>query len=173
MRWDEAPIPHRRGERTVLGGRIAFGAAVHCVGQAIRLNDPWLARGVAYRWDGLRWTETATPEIARYWGLYAVDGATPDDLWAVGADAEQPVILHGDGRAWTRVPIPATGCWGQLTDVVALGTYDVWATGGLASQPGSHALRRGAPALAMHWNGRRWSLTRPPSDTIPTRALHQ
>jgi hypothetical protein len=59
-----------------------------------------------------------------------------------------------------------------LTDVVALTPYDVWATGGVGKQPGSHALHRGAPALAMHWNGRRWSLVRPPLDTIPTTALH-
>jgi hypothetical protein len=51
-----------------------------------------------------------------------------------------------------------------LTDVVALTPFDVWATGGLGKQLGSHALRRGAPALAMHWNGRRWTLVRPPTD---------
>lgn len=167
-RWHEVPMPGRRGERTVLAEFTAFGAdAVYCVGQATRLNDPWQARGVVQRWDGAHWHELALPDVARYWGLFGADGTGPDDVWAVGADAEQPIILHWDGRAWTRTPIPATGPgWGQLTEVVALAAHDVWATGGLATRPGSSAPRRRTRALAMHWDGRHWSLARPPSEAV-------
>lgn len=174
-RWHEVPMPHRRGERTVLAEFTAFGAdAVFCVGQATRLNDPWQARGVVYRWDGTRWTELSVPDLGKYWGLFGVDGTSVDDVWAVGMDAEAPVILHWDGRAWARMTIPSTGHgWGQLTDVVALARHDVWATGGLNTRPGSQALRRSARALALHWDGRHWSLTRPPSDTVPVDQLIQ
>ncbi|HEX4223157.1 MAG TPA: hypothetical protein VHZ97_12390 [Pseudonocardiaceae bacterium] len=167
-RWHEVPMPTRRGERTLLAEFAAFGPdALYCVGQATRLNDPWQARGVVQRWDGTHWHELALPDVARYWGLFGVDGASPDDVWVVGADAEQPIILHWDGRAWTRTPIPATGPgWGQLTEVVALAAHDVWATGGLATRPGSNAMRRCTQALAMHWDGRHWSLARPPSEAV-------
>ena len=167
-RWHEVPMPNRRGERTVLSEFTAFGPdAVFCVGQATRLNDPWLARGVVRRWDGARWTELAMPDIGRYWGLFGVDGTSPEDIWAVGTDAEQPVILHWDGRGWERLPIPPTGPgWGQLTDVVALAAHDVWATGGLNTRPGTRSSRRSARALAMHWDGRHWTMTRPPADSV-------
>jgi hypothetical protein len=55
--------------------------------------------------------------------------------------------------------------------VVALAPHDAWATGGFNTRPGTSASRRSARALAMHWDGRHWSMARPPAESVQVDQL--
>jgi len=73
-----------------------------------------------------------------------------NDAWAVGAaDQYGATIIHWDGRHWQRwfqpdSPLPA----GDLYAIDMLSATNGWAAG----EPPTY----GAPAVFLHWNGRRW-----------------
>lgn len=83
------------------------------------------------------------------------------DVWAVGGSANHLLALHWDGRAWKAFVGPSVGDDdSQLGSVAAASPTDVWAVGA-ASVDG---LSVSNPAV-YHWNGRRWALRAPPSDS--------
>jgi hypothetical protein len=80
------------------------------------------------------------------------------------------LIEHWDGRRWTIVPSPNVASNGLTNDflfsVSGSRRDDVWAVGSWGDyMPGGFG-GKGDHALAMHWDGRRWSLS-------PTPALRQ
>jgi hypothetical protein len=88
--------------------------------------------GKIFRWDGNSWQ--FFQGAVRY--LWAVDGAAPDDVWAVGQNG---LILHWDGANWTSVASPTTV---QLRALSVRSATDVWAVGG----------------RVFHWDGQTWSV---------------
>lgn len=60
-----------------------------CVGEAIPCSD-------------VSWCPTET-NVESIYALTKVWGASPSDVWAVGAGA---TVIHWDGAAWTRTPVP-------------------------------------------------------------------
>ncbi len=60
--------------------------------------------GAGVRWDGSAWTTWDTGTEEDLWGVW---GASADDLWVVGGDADvgDPLILHWDGAAFTEVAL--------------------------------------------------------------------
>jgi hypothetical protein len=59
--------------------------------------------------------------------LNAIDGAAPDDVWAVGPGSSQ----HWDGKAWTDIALfdPETGVFSPAVNgVVAVGSGEAWAS---------------------------------------------
>jgi hypothetical protein len=79
--------------------------------------------------------------------LWAVNGDSPDDAWAVGGsyeagkDGATSLILHWDGNAWTRVPSPDVG---SVADVDAASEDDAWAVG---------------RDDILHWDGTAWAIS--------------
>jgi hypothetical protein len=149
------PIPRLPHANTVLRDFCPFGpdlvwAAGSVTAHVTPTQLPGQSRGIVCRWDGARWAEVALPEIrSDRWTLGGIDGCAPDDIWVVGSDAEQPILLHGDGRDWDWMPTPAIAPEHGLNHVVVLATDDVWAFG-----------LRGV----MRWDGGTWSLAQPPSE---------
>lgn len=86
--------------------------------------------------------------------LRSVDGAGPNDIWAVGSSEtgpqnRAPLTEHWDGSGWTVVTAPTAGNIDWLYSVSVISPNDVWAVGTQqATGPGPLS------TLAEHWNGR-------------------
>lgn len=72
--------------------------------------------------------------------LLGVWGSGPDDVWAVGGDADGPLVLHDNGSGWARVAVPGGG---RLANIYGFTGGDVYAVG-----------ERG---LLLHHDGQQWS----------------
>jgi hypothetical protein len=111
---------------------------------------------VAYRWNGGRWRSTpiANPAASEGFGSVAAGGA--GDVWAVGAqtdnpqvDPYQPRIRHWDGRAWQVTPFPGDT---ETTDDLQLN--QVAAAGGKAWIAALDGVNGGI----LSWDGTSWTL---------------
>jgi hypothetical protein len=97
------------------------------------------ATGVILRWNGTQWMRYASPG----WGsLFAIDGTSPTDMWAVGYSGNQTFILRWNGAQW--MPEPARP--GSLYGVRAIAPDDVWAVGNVFTR-----------TLTLHWDGSEWT----------------
>lgn len=91
------------------------------------------------------WTaDHATTEGA----LLGVWGNSPDDVWAVGGQSDQPLVLHYDGTSWQRVVVPGRS---MLWNVYGFSASDVYAIG-------EHG-------LVLHFDGQTWSTVAASTDT--------
>jgi hypothetical protein len=138
-------------------------------------NDMW-AVGAWYRpdtstpgtltehWNGTAWKMVKSPNAT--WGyneLYGVDGAAPDDVWAVGFHnisqygSERTMALHWNGTRWSIVKTPNLGDAANLLgDVAVVSSDDAWAVG-YGDDAGGFRGR----AIALHWDGAAWSMANP------------
>lgn len=104
--------------------------------------------------------------------LWAVDGVSPQDVWAVGAfydpvaDAQ---VQHWDGTAWTLVPHGGTDLpVSALRGVTAIAADDVWAVGLFNTVPdGSGPIQ----PLVEHWNGSAWTVVPAPAAGVNAMLL--
>jgi hypothetical protein len=106
---------------------------------AIAPNDVWvvgsvgdpaasLEQAVALHWDGQLW---AVVDIRRAIGggkalLRDLDAVSATDLWVVGYQHNQPLILRFDGQAWGESPTEVSG---QLAAVEGFTTGEAFAVG--------------------------------------------
>ena len=184
-------IEHWDGDRWRVMPAPLPGGIVHAV-VAHTPHDAWVVgtrkRGPGFgtlieHWNGRKWTVVATPSprVARGQRsdaiLEAVSAISPTDVWAAGnliigvpAKASRALIEHWNGRRWTIVPSPNVTSSGVTNDflfsVSGSRRDDVWAVGSWGDyMPGGFG-GKGDHALAMHWDGRRRSLS-------PTPALRQ
>jgi hypothetical protein len=111
---------------------------------------------VAYQWNGGRWVSTpiANPAASEGFGSVADGGA--GDVWAVGAqtdnpqvDPYQPRIRHWDGSAWQVTPFPGDT---ETTDDLQLN--QVAAAGGKAWIAALDGVNGGI----FSWDGTSWTL---------------
>ena len=121
---------------------------------------------LAMRWDGSTWSIVPSPDTASFENhLNAIDGTSPDDLWAVGHSqngdysVKEPLILHWNGSAWSIVRSP-TALDASLEGVVALASDDVWAVGSMFS-----LAQLWHVPFALHWDGHSWTNVSVPSPT--------
>lgn len=71
--------------------------------------------------------------------LLGVWGSGPNDVWAVGGQADRSLVLHGDGTSWTPMEVPSTSL---LFSIYGFSDSDVYAVG-----------ERG---LILHYDGTTW-----------------
>lgn len=106
---------------------------------AIAANDVWavgsvgdpaasLERAVVLHWDGQFWAEV---DVQKAIGggkalLRDIDAVSDTDLWSVGYQHNQPLILRYDGQEWTKSP---TEIPGQLAAVEGFTTGEAWTVG--------------------------------------------
>ena len=107
-------------------------------------------------WDGTAWSEIPSPNVDVGNYLSGVDGAAPDDLWAVGESVSSPsafttLALHWDGTAWMVVPTPVINNQESLYAVKAINPRNVWAVGASSFAP-----------LSEHWDGTQWTIVPTP-----------
>jgi hypothetical protein len=87
-----------------------------------------LERAVVLHWDGQLW---AVVDVQRAIGggkalLRDIDAVSATDLWVVGYQHNQPLILRFDGEAWSK---SATEIPGELTAIEGFTTGEAFAVG--------------------------------------------
>lgn len=132
------------------------------VGDSNEYRPPY-ERTLTEHWNGSSWEVVASPNPShRYNGLDDVDGAGPDDVWAVGGylisgggqisrGVQMALTQHWDGNTWTTVPVSQPPERNTLNSVAAVSADDVWAVG--EHQPKGVAYRL---CLIEHWDGDGW-----------------
>ncbi|HET9496344.1 MAG TPA: S-layer homology domain-containing protein [Chloroflexia bacterium] len=112
--------------------------------RTLPMDRPAVGRPVIMHYDGASWTYTMTPTISGG-HFYDVDGVSPNDLWAVGMDGNNTLIMHWFNGEWSRLPGPP----GVLHDVKAVASDFVWAVGSTSeSAPGT--------TIVLKWDGTTW-----------------
>jgi hypothetical protein len=139
-------------------------------------NDAWAVgyfedydgyiRPLVERWDGARWTQLLVPQPqgATAAVLSGVDGASPDDVWAVGHYYDYDhrrflsYVLHWNGTEWSRISSPdPSHSENILNGVASISAKSVWAVGYY------YADGEGPETLVQHWDGVRWSVVETPN----------
>jgi hypothetical protein len=157
--WDGSAwsvVPGHAGSGTTLYGVKAF-APDDAWAVGVRGDVPTVT--LTEHWDGSAWTVVPSPSPGgNVDNLYAVDGTSGSDVWAVGSSYRSNptvygLILHWGGSAWTRSRgrVGPDGRQTFLLATTAVAPGDAWAVGEIE---GSHL--GFVPALA-HWDGARWS----------------
>jgi hypothetical protein len=155
--WTVVPSPNQEPERldNSLDAVAAFSDDdVWAVGVSYVNQEGGENLPLAMHWDGASWTIVAVSDSLGLEGLLDVDGASPDDVWAVGLGHD---ALHWDGSRWSTVPLadPGTTYW-HVEALSAAAPDDVWAVGNWATGDS------GGP-LVEYWDGSRWSVVESPS----------
>jgi hypothetical protein len=158
-----APTPPNATGASLEGVKTFSATSAWAVGNHTTSTAPF-ARTLIERWNGTSWSVVPSPNPDPTVNLLTdVDGAAPDDVWAVGNVGQDGygstiagVVLHWNGSAWSRVAVP--GAAGDATlrvpvleDVLAISRNDVWIVG----RAFHFGLFRMVP-IFMHWNGTSW-----------------
>jgi hypothetical protein len=116
-----------------------------------------------------RWAQVESPNISVKGDntFAAVDGRTPDDVWAVGQYAPDSnvnitltFVAHYDGRAWSYVPSPNVGKQANAFHSLAVTpTGQVWAVGYYIDDRTFYSR-----ALIEFWDGAQWQVIKHPDD---------
>lgn len=107
------------------------------------------------RWDGVRWRQVASPNIAGAANqLFGITAISASDIWAVGSAGGAPLALHWDGTSWSIVsPGIGSGLSSErLNAVSGTAANDVWAVGEARGIFTNQTF-----ATIWHWNGVRWT----------------
>jgi hypothetical protein len=121
------------------------------------LNQP-----VIEHWNGQSWSPVASPDLTPSGGgtLYALDGTSSDNLWAVGSASNRLLSEHWDGQSWKIIDTPAvppdSSNW--LASVAVSSSGGVWVVGRV--RDGSNAFQ---PFIA-HWDGHQWQVLQDSAD---------
>jgi hypothetical protein len=133
---------------------------------AISANDAW---AVGYRggtknetpietfilhWDGVTWSQVASPNVAGANQLFGVTAISAGDVWAVGSVSGAPLALHWNGTAWSVVSVGVgSGLSAEyFAAVTGSSANDVWAVG-----KGQGIFTNQVFATIRHWDGSRWT----------------
>src|SRR5262249_42241325 len=82
---------------------------------------------MAVHWNGKAWKLFHTPSPGTGSNIVkAVAAIKHGNVWAVGDENGNSLILHWNGRKWARVPSPAPGAFSGLVGVAAASATDVW-----------------------------------------------
>ena len=124
-------------------------------------------RTLVEAWNGTSWSIVPSPNPDSNQNLLSdVDGASADDVWAIGnmgfdgyGGTTAGLVLHWNGSAWSQVNVPGAVSDGTfnvptLQDVIALSANDVWIVGRAFSWIDCKMV-----PIALHWNGQTWQRT--------------
>jgi len=160
-KWSVADVPQPGPVRDMMFGASALSPSdVWVVGDQEGRDQVF--ETLAEHWDGRTWSVTRTPDPGRSGDhLYAVDAASPDNIWAVGQKLgsrvpDQGLVEHWNGRRWHIVPLPASRSANVLLDGVTVAGGQVWAVGE-ADMPD------GGRPLIEHYSGGKWTIASLPA----------
>ena len=147
------PSPNLSGGRNDLHSVVAFAANdAWAVGEAVTRTEP-VSHYVplVLHYDGERWSAVSVPDVKKPYGaiFYAVAGAAPDDVWAVGLQDSGDWVgftEHWDGSTWKVVASPRA----SYNALATISPKNAWAAGTSV---------RPTPNLpTARWNGRSWRI---------------
>lgn len=152
----DAPLSSLSGVSAVAAGDA------WAVGAYIRPNN--LVRTLIERWDGVSWTQVASPNAGQPAGgqLGDVVALATDDVWVVGSYGQgapsRTLIEHWDGVSWSVVPSPNKGPFpNSLSAIDAVATDDIWAIGTWFTKAFVDR------TLILHWDGVSWQRVESPN----------
>lgn len=160
LQWSEVPAPNPNWNENALYAVSGIDANdIWAVGaQPPHYNAP-----ITLHWDGVSWNVVSNPQtpIGEYApnSLFAVDGTSSGDVWAVGSyrnnSWSRTLIERWDGSEWSIVPSADGNLAGdnELTGVAALSENDAWAVGWYLDNGGTG----NQLPLIQHWDGTAWS----------------
>ena len=164
-------IEHYDGEQWSLARSPDVFAYLDGV-RAFSSDDAWAVGNQGYggafaeHWDGSKWSVAEVPQGGEDSTLYAIDGTSASDIWAVGKYTDTDSTLkglaeHWDGSTWTVVPMDDVSPFLNIMySVEAIAPDDVWAVG---YQEIDFAVNQ---PLAEHWDGTAWTAV--PIDPPPS-----
>jgi hypothetical protein len=154
----------------------SWGNSMLSSAKAFAPNDVWAVgyfedydgyiRPLIERWDGVRWAQLLVPQPdgATAAVLSGVDGASPNDVWAVGHYYDYDhrrflsLVLHWNGTSWSTVSSPDPSHKENiLNGVASISGNNVWAVGYY------YADGEGPETLVQHWDGVRWKVVDTPN----------
>ena len=173
-KWSAAKIPDPAGKASgdyqELSG-VACTKASDCWAVGEWENSQGAHVNETLHWNGEGWSQVRTRDPASNSNgdqneLYGVACTKASDCWAVGDSqsgsraAELDQALHWNGKKWSvaKTPEPAGKASGDqsiLYGVTCASAGDCWAVGSMYS--GTATLNE-----ALHWNGKKWSVTKTP-----------
>ena len=171
MHWDGLawrlvePLNMGEGTGDWLYGVAAVSASeAWAVGYTAGPWDTYTSTTLIQHWTGSAWSVVTSPNLADdpIYGanqLYDVRAFAPNDVWAVGwywtTIGSAPLVVRWDGRMWRESRTPEDQ-YRQLVALDGTSSSDIWAVGH------SFNFNDGYQALAMHWDGRTWSVVPTP-----------
>jgi hypothetical protein len=54
-------------------------------------------------WDGTSWSVPKGVNRHVHGAIYRLSARSASDIWAVGRQSQNPLILHWNGKLWTKV----------------------------------------------------------------------
>jgi hypothetical protein len=167
--WSQATSPSPRGAALLHGVSAAPDGSAWAAGDACASGcgrSSETDRTLILRWDGVSWSQTASPSPGSTASLYGVSAGPGDSAWAVGytgtsSGAGRTLILRWDGAAWSRAASPSPGRDALLLGVSAGPGSTAWAVGD-ACMSGCGTRLAVYRMLIMHWDGKAWSLVADP-----------
>jgi hypothetical protein len=166
--WAVVPTPNPGLQNYLDDIAVVSANDVWAVGSLSAANGT--VETLVAHWDGAGWMQVPSPNVAfpDYTGFYSsylnsVTAVASNDVWAVGqyrvGNTLHTLIQHWDGAQWQIVPSPDGPAGdGRLLAVSAASATDIWAVG----ETQVDDFNSSGQALALHWDGARWSLSAVP-----------
>jgi hypothetical protein len=167
---------NRRTHHHVHGGLYSVWcpAASSCVAAGTRADGSVEDGSLIERWNGTRWSVTATPNppSADSVVLHSVACDTGTYCVAVGEYIDRttrdvrPAAEQWNGKAWSLTPVPfsARAALTNLDGVSCVTPTDCWAAGltsHIYAPPGGYTR-----SLLEHWDGKSWSVAASPPGAV-------
>jgi hypothetical protein len=161
--WTAATMPSPSGRDATIRGVVDLGPGDGWAAGFSTTSEDSGERTLIEHWNGSTWSVVPSPNpltgVAGNDELEAVDGVSPDDVWAVGQDFSSDgggitlLFEHFNGTKWTVFPFPESGGFEFASAITTISADDAWVVGSNAD----------ASTLAAHWNGTTWTIVPTPS----------
>jgi hypothetical protein len=134
------------------------GVSAGSGGDVWAVGNTFSAGTLALRFRSGSWTVVKSSNLGTGDNvLNGISGSSGSDIWAVGHAQSRSLTVHYDGTRWKVVRSPNLEFGVRLEDVVAIAPGDAWAVGWTGSGSDLNNI-----SVAMHWNGRTWSIVPTP-----------
>lgn len=171
--WEAVPVPEIDLDSPVAASELNSVSALSS-------TDVWAvgkAGGVTLtmHWNGIEWSLVESPSPGHFGNaLYTVNAVRSDSVWAAGyrglPTGSRSLIMHWNGSKWTVVDSPNVRGSTDPNQSTVLYTFtmisdqDIWALGSSQAYTSDET-------VAMHWDGKLWSLVESPNDEADSTFL--
>lgn len=167
--WSVVPSPNPSNEGDDLMGVAAISATNAWAVGFFENNAMSALQPLILHWNGTAWSLFPNiPNIGMI--VEAITARSATDIWAVGSDAGETtnIALHFNGTQWSITPSANFPSSQQIiSGVAAPAANDAWIVGSFAPPTVGAFLQ----PLALHWNGKTWSMVATPNPSPFTNRL--